>query len=123
MWLSTHMLFQYYVLLLKYYIRSISDKVLQQILNIMRKLNQIEEDLEFVATSICTYCNFADNWNEVKPHVIRVTPKRKAVSKILKDYLQKIIEDKNIRTAISNSRDQYQQGDSWQELKNKNHIN
>ena len=74
----------------------------------MRKLNQTDENLDFVAISICMHCNFVDSQDKVKPHMIRVAPKRKAVSKISKDYLQKIIEDENIRTVISSSRDQYQ---------------
>ena len=123
MWLSTHMLLQYDILLLKYYVRSRSDIILQKILSIMRKLNKTENDIDYIATMICQNCNFSNNWNEVPNHVLRVAPKKKSVSKVSNDSLKKVMEDSSIRTVVSKSQDQYQQGDSWVPLNNKKYIN
>ena len=66
----------------------------------MRKLEKIDKDVDFVATSIYAYCNFTDNQSEVAPCIIRVASKRKDASKISKDCLQKIIDGKIPKTSF-----------------------
>ena len=122
MWLSTHFLFQYDVLLLEHYVRSRSDPKLQELLTLLRKIDHTEVDIDHVTSIMCENCNFVDNWNEVPSHAIRIVPKRKAAAQVTRDYLRERAQNSNVRTVVSHSMDQCQIGDQWVPLGNANHV-
>ena len=48
-WMSTHLLFSFDIFMLKYYVRSSSDPVLQSILEIMRKSEVTDDDVKYIS--------------------------------------------------------------------------
>lgn len=120
-WLSTHMLFSYDVMLLEHYVRSRSDSKLQELLELMRKLKLTSKDMRKASKIIKENCNFIKSWDDAPTNAIRIVPKRKAVRNVTSDYLKAMRQNTNIRFVEAIAADQCQIEDRWDELGNASH--
>ena len=111
-WMSSHLLFSFDIFLLKCYVRSSSDSVLQIILEIMRKPNVSHEEIEFIDQCIRTYCKFVDSWDDLPDHVIRTVSKKSGQQKVINNYIAKIRNNSQVRCVDITAINQVQQGDS-----------
>ena len=112
-WMSTHLLFSFDIFMLKHYVRSSSDLVLQSILEIMRKSEVTDDDVKYISQCIERHCHFVDSWDDLPDHVIRTVSKKRGKNKVINDCVSKMKNNPQIRCVDSNSFDQVQQGDSW----------
>ena len=85
-WMSNHLLFSFDALILKHYVRSSGDSVLQSILEIMRKPSVNDDEMQYIAQCIQTHCQFVNSWDDLPDNVVRTVSKkaeRIKLSKIL----------------------------------------
>ena len=85
-WISNHIFFSFDIMILRHYVRSSGDSVLQSILEIMRKPNINDNEIKYIAQCIQTHCQFVNSWDDLPDNVVRTVSKkveRIKLSKIL----------------------------------------
>ena len=122
-WMSNHILFSFDIMILRHYVRSSGDSVLQSILEIMRKSDVNDDEIKYIAQFIQTHCQFVNSWDDLPNNVVRTVSKKSGKNKVINDFINKVKNNPQIRCVDIIAINQVQQGDDWITTSSRKTIN
>ena len=102
---------QYNIILLKNCIRPAGDLVLQNILQLLRKIEPLSKSvIQFIISSILSNCNFVNSWDNLPNEIVKIILKKEAREELIQKYINKINYNTLIIKYIIVCQDYYQEG-------------
>ena len=110
-WLSNHLLNYYDVAMSKHCVRSAGDPILQNMLQLWRKIDGLEDDeIDKVTNHMLSNCVHVTDWNDFPENAVNIVPKREDREELINRRAEGIKNNSSIVKHVASSYDEYQYG-------------
>ncbi|EEQ97177.1 hypothetical protein Pmar_PMAR000344, partial [Perkinsus marinus ATCC 50983] len=107
LWTSPSVITTMRLAMLHKFVRSSTDRDLQEVLTLFQKLQPTDADIQRIQDLIDHRCRFIDNWDHVPAEALQIFGRHKAEQSAIQRQLDRIMADSTINKVIVESTDQY----------------